>query len=384
MSEYNLVVRFILSFLTLISVFSIPIAHAEQSDVWDFRNADHLPDGAQSLSSVTRDGLGMHIKNDTDGFMFWADPLSRPVDILTLRIRTTQSVDLALLWHPKNIQNEQLSNYIHITGSGLIQNVQIAPRDEQGWDWTTDQMALGFPAHADVTLESMTWTQLTPWEKASEAIKSFWTFDTFRSYSINFLWGPLIATNPTSLNKLYFPLPPHSWSVERFLYPVILLSIILGLSFFLFDRTHGKRKAMLMIAGTFIALWVMFDIRMGAEVMHYGIDAYQAKKSPPTSIKMLNAFMDDAQTIIKKYPGYVLATSNPNSYYPTLRYETYPSVPVRENELKSPLKLWLVIQKDGLHVDANNRLVDTTGTILTAPGDVIKKFDNTTFLFLVR
>ena len=150
MSEYNLRVRFILSFLTLISVFSIPIAHAEQSDVWDFRNTDHLPDGAQSLSSVTRDVEGIHIKTDTDGFIFWGHPLSHPVDILTLRIRSTKTVDPALLWHPMNVQDGQLSNYFHITGSGQIQNVQIAPRDEQGWDWTTDQMALGFPAHADM------------------------------------------------------------------------------------------------------------------------------------------------------------------------------------------------------------------------------------------
>ena len=384
MSEYNLRVRFILSFLTLISVFSIPIAHAEQSDVWDFRNTDHLPDGAQSLSSVTRDVEGIHIKTDTDGFIFWGHPLSHPVDILTLRIRSTKTVDPALLWHPMNVQDGQLSNYFHITGSGQIQNVQIAPRDEQGWDWTTDQMALGFPAHADITLESMTWTQLSPMEKLSEAMKSFWTFDTFRTYSINFLWGPLIATNPASLNKLYFPLPPHSWSVERLLYPIILLSAVIGLAFFLFDRKYGKRKAMLIIAGTFIVLWVIFDIRMGAEVMHYGIDAYQAKESPPTTVKMLDAFMDEAKTIIKKYPSYVLATSNPNYYYSTLRYETYPSVPVRQNELKAPLKLWLVIQKDGLHVDANNRLVDATGNILTTPGDVMKKLNDTTFLFLVR
>lgn len=94
-------------------------------------------------------------------------------------------------------------------------------------------------------------------EGISNGWNEFWTFDSFRPYSINLLYGPKIGG--VSVNGTFYTL-------------FILLSIIA--IFILFFRGKEKKIALVLciIGGI---LWILYDIRMTLELNGYYLKDYK-------------------------------------------------------------------------------------------------------------
>lgn len=375
-----------LFFAVLLAVSLAPLAHAEEIDAWDFRTGQHLPDGSQGLSAAKVTTNGLQIQTQTDGFLIWSAPFVHPVDVLTLRIRSAKQATLGLLWHPAEDLNLEMQRDISIPGQPVVQDINLSLYDWKSWNWKTPKIGLGFPAGSDVVIESMIWRRYSFTEKMATAWASFWTFDEFRVYSINFLWGPLVAFNPVALNELYDHLPPTAWSVTRLFYAVIALSAVMGFAFYLFDRKAGKRTMLLILCATITACWLVFDLRMGLELINYGIVDYRTFVQPEEKEKMFRthgnfySFGSAMLPTIRQYDRYVLYAPEPSPFYSNLRYMSYPSVILKPEQDTAGVKLWVVIGRPDIRAESG-RLIDGTGQILSGTGRVVELYDTGTFLF---
>ncbi len=383
---YTPQVRRLLPFAALFFLTLVPLAHAEETDVWDFRSGTNMPKGAQSLTRVEVTAEGIEIETATDGYLYWDTPFLRPVDVLSLRVSNPKDIDAVLLWHSDKYPGQQVQRAIHIPGKPGIQVVNMVPGEDNAWMWNTDQLGLGFPAQTDIVLESMVWRRYSFTEKMQTAWRSFWTPDEFRAYSINFLWGPLLATNPVSLDTLFQTLPPPSWSVDRIFYAVMGIAILIGLLFYAFDRSTGKRIAWIIVGSTFLFCWLLFDARMGYEIMQYGMDDYRTFIAPPIAEKTfrthehLYSLAEEMLPTLQSYDSYVLFAPEGSPAYSVLRYQSYPSIPLRPDQERRDTKLWVILERPDIRMEKNH-LVNQKGEILSTTGSVIRTFDTDTFLF---
>ncbi len=376
-------------FLPLAALFFLtlaPVVHAEQIDMWDFTVGQHMPDGSQELSVVERVPEGLHVQTSTNGFLIWQTPLVHPVDVLTLKIRSAHQVTAGFLWHPKEDRFIQLQRDFTIPQSSEWHNAHLTTSTWPDWNWQTDEIGIGFPAGTDLVIESMTWRRYSLAEKLATAWQSFWTFDDFRVYSINFLWGPLLATNPIVLADMYDYLPPTPWSVTRIFYALIGLSALIGAIFFAFDRQGGKRIFLLLIACTTVASWLVFDLRMGVELMDYAFNDYQTYVQPADEDKTFRthgSFYTVAQKMlptIRQYDRYVLHIDNSSPFYANMRYITYPSLALRPDENTDGVKLHVMIERKDIRV-VDGRLVDRNNEVLSGSGQILETIEPGSFLF---
>jgi hypothetical protein len=377
--------------LTLLGLAFTPLAHAETDTTWDFRDANMQVD-AQGLTNVTKTADGLHIQTSSDGFLYWSKPFTQPVDVMTLHVIGATASDPGLIWHPLIAPaGDTTQLYFHIDPQPDLQDVNVVTNDNPLWDWHTDQFGIGFPAGTDVVLQSITLRNYSTWEKATEAWNAFWTFDQFRPYSINFLWGPLFTFNAISRAKLFDHLPPFGISADRLFYMVIGLGIVLGALCVVLmkDKKKAKRRAAAIILGTFAVVWVIFDVRMGAEILSYAFHDYNTYIAPEENAKTFRThgsfytIANEMMPAIMQVPRYVVVEPNDSPFYENLRYMSYPSIPMHVDQNTTGVTLWAVFQRNDVRMDAMHRLIDAKGHILSPPGHLSKDFGGGTFLFAV-
>lgn len=361
-----------------------------ESDVWDFRQATDLQTQYQSLTKVEQTAEGIHVQTLSDGFLYWMNPLVHPVDVIVLRVYTPKTVKPGLLWHTRKMhQSMQAEHDLYFEGKSEWQDITIPITDDPHWDWTSDQIALGFPAGADIVIQRISWQRYSTMEKLQEAWKSFFTFDDFRAYSINFLWGPLLASNPVGTATLFDNLPPTAWSIDRVFYALLAIALAVGIVFWAFDRNaRGRQKVVFCFWGMFLLIWIVFDMRMTAELISYAVDDFHQYVLPDDSRKEFRTH-DDLYTVlaalmptIKQYDRYVALIVPQSPTYSNLRYQSYPSVPVFPDADTTGIKLWVVIKRNDIKV-SSGALVDANGAVLTPQGSVIQRYSDNSFLFAI-
>lgn len=369
----------------------LPLQAGAEDFYWNFRG--ELPKDATvhqlSRAQIIREGLA--IDTQTDGYIIWeGSPLTGPADVITIRARTTRAVEAALLWpepgHPDNL----IQLPFVIPEGAATQEINVVVKNYQEWDWRAERFGIGFPKGANVLIEEIQFRHWSASEKLVEAWKTFWTFDTFRPYSINFLWGPLLTTNPVSRAELFDTLPPRARSAVWIFYGVILLSAIAAivLGTLKRDRAVGKASGLLCIVGVFGACWILFDLRMGTEILSYAIEDLRSFVFAPVEEQNLRthgtfyAIAREVTPELLRAGRYGILASEGAPYYANLRYMTYPSIPVREGEDTSDVKLWFVMERPDVTVDSNGRL-RRGADVLTGTGRILRAFDDTAFLFEV-
>lgn len=386
MTRYTLCVRTLFSFIALFFLALAPVSHAEEIDAWDFRTTLHLPDSLPGITMAEKQTGGIAVNTAADGFLVWNTPFLHPVDVLTLRIRSEKPATIGLVWHPLEDANLQVQRDMDIQAGPSVQDIHLSLHDWKSWNWQTEKIGLALPAGSAVLIEQMIWRRYSFMEKMSIAWDSFWTFDEFRAYSINFLWGPLIAFNPVALSELYQYLPPPSWSVTRIFYAVMGIGVLIGLLFYAFDRQGGKKILLCSIFGTLAILWLVFDARMGLELLSYAVTDYKTSVAPPVEDRTFRShgnLYTMAHTLlgnIRQYDRYVLFAPEPSPFYSNFRYITYPSVALQPDQDLTGVKLWAVLRRQDIRV-VDGHLVDGNGTVLTGTGKVIQVYSADTFLF---
>lgn len=360
--------------------------------MWDLHGKMEQSATNNGLTVVQITDDGLHIQTLKDGFLSWKSPLLQPIEVITLRVRnhSPQATDAALLWHPQNApEGKSLALYFTIPAGGKTQNVHISPAAIGDWDWTSDEIGFGFPAGTDITIEGIAWQHWPLPERVMEAWKTFWTFDEFRPYSINFLWGPQLAFDPITRAELFQHLPPLSWSVLRIIYPLFLLPILFGLLYVFThdDRRKALRIAIIVFLTITAASWVILDLRSGTEIVTYAMNDVRSYAFKENNIgqdfrthENFYALAHLALPLLMEEPRYVLLTQKEAPFYANLRYMTYPALPITSDKDTRGIPLWFVLKRADIRVDESGRLLEGT-TVLAASGAIIQQLSKDSFLY---
>ncbi|MBI3619469.1 hypothetical protein HY213_05560 [Candidatus Peregrinibacteria bacterium] len=377
----------------LLGLFFVPLAaHAEDSTVWNFQNADALKVWNVQGISVQPTAEGFHITGQ--GGMIRATLLAHPIDVIELTFARSQATTIALLWHVPGAPQQALVQVpIVLSGGSQPETVTVNMGRYQKWSRNADLLGLGFPEGTDLVLQDMTMRGWSLSEKILEAWRSFWTFDEEKAYSINFLWGPLLVTNPVAREQLFSTLPPFGRSANSIFYGIIILAGLVIASLAAYRRMRLRdgarhRTCILAFLGVVASVWLVYDVRMGSEILSYAARDYRTYVSQPPgnrTLRNLENFYDVVERsmpLLTLDPHYVIIVPKGIEHLATVALSmTYPSVPLFPEEKPGPeIHAWLIFRRGDIRVDDHGQLVQGS-TVLSPPGRIVTQFDQTSFLF---
>ncbi len=378
-----------LKVLLLSGLFLPSIALAATDHAFDFRGQIPGRWPVQGWTSAVSQSDGLHISTSAAGAM--TTMLTEKTNAQTLVITTLspKATDALFLWHPLGQSPQMVQMPFVIPASTTPTQTSIDLSRYSQWDPKTDSIGIALPAGSQVTLQSISLVHYNVFERVWTMVKSLGTFDTFGTYSINFLWGPLVAFTPVELHHLYEGQPPYSWSVMRIVYALIALAII---AWWLVRWNGRPRRARRILITTIAILWIFLDLRMSAEIMSYatsGLNTFVLHSETSFEKKLENSYRTTLQHLLEENKAwftqeseYVVVSDLP--ILGNARYATLPSLPIPSSATDAISHThWFVFEDATVTIDAEGHLVKK-GVVLSSPGSVVKQFDKSTFLFLTH
>lgn len=365
------------------------MALAERSSVWDFTTADVPQLINNGLTTVERTNEGLHIRTDEDGFIGWQNDQIPRADVVTIEAKSALKTEAAFMWQPVNgSQGDLYKLFVTTSGKNEFEDLKVSLSDYHEWDPRTPLVAIAFPAGTDIVIRSMTWQSWSNAEKLNEAVKSFFTFDTNKQHSINFLWGPLLTFDPVTRSTMFDTLPPAGISAMRAVYCILLLFVMSGGALLVRGK---KRRGVAVMVGSIACAWLLLDLRMGAELLSYAatdIRSYVLAETHEKTFRTLGSepvVIDATTTALQDSNASRLVLMEPKGHAlrSNVRLRAYPLDVVTDEEGIAPAarSAWLILKMPGVTVtDGYVRAAD--GHALSAKGSVIRRFGDDSFLFL--
>lgn len=380
-------------FLIALPLLTLPLlAQAEDSTALLLGNESEQKQWSTSrLNGVLPLPNGIRIFSSAPGAITRSLALPHSVDVIEIMYVSRAGGTLSFVWRKPNTKSNQYYQIpITLKPGSSSQTFTLVPGAVG--NWTSHPAAIGFqiPAGVDVTFNTVTLRGWSRAEKLAEAIRCFWTPDTLMAHSINFFWGPLLCSSPQARENLYRSQPPVAHSGMRVLYGILIIgTLVFALQRW---RAHGRwrkgtflRRMLLLTLG----LWIILDIRMGAEFLRnwkIDLDSYLTKPVGQRvfrTIRFLPDFATASLGVLSDQPRYVLLSPSTVTIMNFMHYQTYPSVPTAGPEEGSGASLWLVYDRPDLAIDAQGRIVED-GAPLSPPGSVVHEFMKGTFIFRVK
>ncbi len=363
-----------------------PQASAKEAFRWDFISQGlgdwQLTEAVQS--GQFDEGLLVRV-GAADTIMIRSLPNSVTLDGVTLDAQSEAPIPITLIWHRRGAaQNEYQQVPVSLGQAFDAAPVRIALSDLPGFDPNIDQIGFGLPAGTALNLQSLSLDRTSGSEKLGLWWQSFWTFDDLTMRSINFLWGPRLASSRASLETLYETEPAGGASANWLFYGITVIGLAWGgLTVHRGNRRRGLTIVLAFVAGS----WVMYDLRMSAELLHHAFKEYQSWVTAPAENRTLRD-SDDAFRVLSELPGalrgeqkYALLMTEGFSQH-FFRYATYPALPVIDSEAQQDLTSWVVFHRPDITIE-NNRLM-RNGQPVTGSGTVIERFSDASYLFRVH
>lgn len=267
--------------------------------------------------------------------------------------------------------------------TGAPEEKDFSLRDDSTWGPGTKRIAVILPPNTTMLLTQLTLQRWNVFEQTLEALRSFWVFDEQRPYSINFVWGPQIGWNPSERNHLYDLLPPvyQSGTLTVLTIVIVLIAVLLCIGIW---RKTSKDNIVRWIAVLLLAVWILFDVRMGSEFLSWVVRDYQtygSKEPGAREFRDRGTFYDFAEfaaPLVADRASYLFFAERPWPYLGAMRYLTYPSIPgIDQND-----DTWVVFGRSDLGVNAEGRLT-VDGEAATPAGTVLGRFNDDSFVFRV-
>lgn len=317
---------------------------------------------------------GVRIHSPVPVTIFRQLVLDHPVDTVELRVTTATPVQATFLWHVRNTAADrivQLPVALDANG-GLPSRSTVAVLNYPVWDRYADAIGLTIPAGADVTINEIRLIGLPWYERWGNAAASLFVFDNFTRHSINFLWGPLLAFDPETRDTLYDHSPPMAWSVNRVLLPTLALGLIAIAGLWWASRL-SRRAALLTGLALVAGCWLLFDLRMGAELLVYARDDFKNYVLQPLGQRKLRGMADfhDSMALFlqvtkgKDRLGFV--SDGDLLLDSSAVYEAYPRQIVLPGEPQDGVDTWLVYYRTDATVSPTGQLM-LGDTPLSPPG----------------
>ncbi len=327
---------------------------------------------------------GIHIRASSDGSIRTTLPTTFGAHTLSVTTVSPRPVEAVFLWESDGDGGAMVRLPVVIPASTEPKETRVDLTQYAQWNPLTTRIGFGLPKGADVTLVDLTLIRYTFLERLQWAARSVLHTDTFQIFSINFLWGPLIAFTPEEYLHTYEGQPPTSVSIMRFVYALLLLTVA---AWWVLRIKGHTAKASLLLVSVVCGLWVLFDLRMSAELVGYGMQDWRTYLSKPAAERVFRdrlhyyRTMEQSTPWLQQTPQYGLLSPWP--IMGNIRYFTYPSVPVVPKNADEGITHFIVFDDPTITLGADGRLLQN-GTPVSAPGSIVQEFQPHTFLFQTR
>lgn len=373
----------------LVSLALAPAALAVTQNGWSFAGQTDPSWEAQGLASAQQgaEGLTISVGPQGGGLTRAIEPGTR-VEAVMLRIRSATNAQGFIVWRAAGWESGRMAEFpFTVEASDTFQEHILPVSSHPQWSKSIDYLGVGFAPGSTVEIADAGIASWGMGEKAVELVKGFWTFDEFKPLSINFLWGPLLSTTPALRAQLYDTLPPQAPSATRVMYAVLA---IVGALALVTRAVKPERSAAAFGLCTlvFAGLWILFDVRMGSEILSYAAHDLRHYVLAPTGKKELRThrkmydILNQTLPVLQQEERFALVTQE-NAFYSLVRYRSYPTLPITPDRSQSGLTLWLVAYRQDAVIDEQQRLT-VGGRVLSGPGKVVQHFGSGEYLFSTK
>ncbi|PIQ76173.1 hypothetical protein COU78_01285 [Candidatus Peregrinibacteria bacterium CG10_big_fil_rev_8_21_14_0_10_49_24] len=361
-------------------------ANAMRSAEWSFAG-ETFESGWEVAGdpSLTSTPEGLRISTTVRSLFGRSVSTADPIDTISLDYKADDYIEAGIYWHEKGRDNDDLTKAsLRLAPTNGVGSIYLDMTKYERWERRTDFIGIGLPADSELIINRLRVQGWNPVEKLLVALRSFWTFDSIRPSSINFLWGPHIAFTPIGREMMFKSTPPMEQSANRYFYIVMGIAVawtVYGIK----KYPARKKKAMSTLAGVMAALWITYDIRMGTEFLwnaKHDYDTYLSKPIGQRTFRERSFFTDfaaGAASLVQDRKEYVFLAPQRWPYLGLIRYYTYPIVPT-EPEQDGTKDTWVVYKRPDVILNPKNQL-ESRGVVLTRPGGILHEFETGTFIF---
>lgn len=327
---------------------------------------------------LTKEGLLMTTQ-ESQGQLARAGNIRHRVDSVAITYLSPQGAKGIFFWQPKDMAgNDAYHIPITFDPSATAKTVVLDMSNISEWDANSKLIGFNIDAQSQLTLQKLEFSGPSGTEQLSSMVKSWFEFDVIHAYSVNFLWGPRLVKNADQVGRVFSQIPPIGSSWNTMLYGILLIAVV---------GCVALKKPYLMII--IAALWITYDLRMGAELLSYAQTDIQTWWSKPIELKdfrdrgSFTAFTQVAGEFVEATDEqYVLLTPTGWPYYNSLLYETYPAYPISQTDDTTGATLWLVFDMPNVTVNAEGRMT-LDGEAISQPGEVLLRYAPGAFIFRV-
>jgi hypothetical protein len=372
-------------------ILSSGVVHAAMVTTWDFTGGKPV-EGWQIQGLDVRQGPdGLHIRGV--GVMMHSVDATHRIDTISMIFARSVAGPSVLAWHRTNTPPNEFVQMPVALDTGSPYTVEIPLHTIPEWDPWSDVIGFKFETNDELVLSGIDLKGWTTAEKLGAAWQSFWKTDRILAFSINFLWGPLIAFTPPEVDGLYNTQPPMAWSAHRVSLAILLIAAILCAFWVLLRKWNRNpiptRWAITAFFTVFAVLWGIHDIRMGYEFTKNAMDdlrSYSFAVPGKKSFRNLLGFHDGLfqnMDVLTKEKHYVIFAPDQSPMRKMAAYHTYPlSSPLSSDDPTLDAKVFYVFYDDKISINDKHELV-RDGVVVSKPGHIAKQLNDRSYIFLV-
>ncbi len=371
---------------------SMPVlASAMQTETWQM-DKQQLIDGEWNFTGdlqIAHTRNSLQVTTGPEG-----GSLRRPIknkfsfSVISVSYSSTFGSDTKIIWKNENLtdKNFYLAPATYFPVAKRQEKIKFSLDRYKVWNGRPTLIGFRFPPNTKITINEI---ELVGWnlpERIVEMAKSFWTMDDFRSYSINFIWGPRLTYNPIARQEIFQAQPPPADSANKLFY---ILFLITALTFIILVRLGRiyKKSAISYLLIFVAAGWIFYDFRMGVEFFNYlktDYNSYYSKELGERTFRdrlFFYDFAEDISKITKEKEEFIFLAKNNWPYLGIMRYYAYPVRPVDSFDGNAnKVDTWIVYRRPDIQI-IKNQLVTEDGTVLSPEGSLIHEYEKGTFIF---
>ncbi len=373
--------------ILLLSALLIPAtAFAANVTVWDFTETQNVQGWInQGLDTITETPQGLQISTQNEG-QFRRDVEPGQYEALDIHYSSSAPVQMILLWQDPQTPDQATGIPLTLPPSPIPSTVSVNLKGVDGWNANTTKIGFQFGAGTTLVLSKITLTRWNMLEHAWYAFLSPWKFDAVRAYTINFVWGPLIAFTPAEIDQMFWNIPPRTFSVNWYLYGILALALIITIYASHSAGTHDKHRWWMRFFVLFFFLWIFYDIRMSAELASYVKTDYETFYTKSFAEQQYRdrgffiQFIEAIRPVVEKEKSFVFLPFQGYPYMGESRYLLYPSNPLNPDAVQPDTTLWVVFNRPEVRMNETGQLT-ANGQVLSGTGAMVQEFAPGTFLF---
>lgn len=353
------------------------LASGEINAQWQGFGPIQLQKQADGILLATGNGTGMLLTTTQTAFL---------ADAATVVASTQEPMNLHFVWIYTEDPESVTYSVPFSLSSGARRTASFSLANANEWLKNEKKIGLVLPPNTSLLLHRIDFHQWNWFERIAQNISAFWTLDEYRPYSINFTWGPQLASNPIERGELYQTLPPASTSATLVTYQV-LLGILILIVAWTYVRPRGNQMEYILkkMSVVLLVAWILFDVRMGSEFLSWVAhdqSTYIGKSVATRTLRDRERFYDFAafaSPFVADRESYIFFAEQPWPYLGLMRYLTYPAIPGIDFEKDDT---WVIYNRSDIQISPANQLT-IDGTAISEPGTLLGRFDSDSFVFRV-